>query len=1159
MTESPDSLQSQVVQELTRLVEPLATLRDPEAVRTLLASLGWEMPANALPTLGDLVQSFDTAGATIEAVHAARSTGDVSALLAAGPKLRAIFDVIAHMKDGLPTGIDFYDSSGIKDEGTMFVRLSDYLLVTYLQRYHPRVYAFLVLTGLIRRFTPTPLPPYHHSAGYNVVSWSGIPLLFSAPSDYIAEAYLWGTDDFTTPTQPSGGFDERRFFTNLLIFMRAFGASGGEYLAPDNAVELRYPLLKAGRWNEIYQEFGLALRPLVAQAPQQRGLAILPYTVGSLAATVDLDPRWQLSLRGAWQTTAQGLRLELRPSEAALLTGLTPEAVDITLGLQFTQRPNSGTAKTDIFLLGATDSPFFLRLRGIAADIEVRPSQSGWLQVQLDLGELAINLSPRALDGFLAKMLPSEGLNATASLGLTVANGQPIRFTGRGGLDLVYPVNKTLGGVVSIESLYLSLHGSAQGIDAVIAATAKLALGPFVASVDRVGLLARLLFPRESSPNIAIGFKPPDGAGLVLDAEAIVGGGYLLFDPKNEQYAGILQLEVKGGIALKAIGLLSTRMPDGSKGFSLLIIITAEFPPIQLGYGFTLSGVGGLIGVHRTMVIDVLRAGIKNRTLDSILFPKNPVENATKIISDLRGVFPVASGRFVFGPMAILGWGVPTILTLELGILIELPAPVRVALLGTLTMILPEEKAPAVVIHMDVLGVLDFDKGEVSIDATLYDSRIAVFALTGDMALRASWGASPTFALSAGGFNPRFQPPPAFPALDRLALTLATGDNPRLRLEAYLALTSNTAQLGARVDLYAEFKVGVDLGVAEIEKTISVQAYLGFDTLIQFSPFGLIAELGAQAVGKVDGIPIVQIALNLTLTGPQPWHAWGEATFTFLEMDWRFPFDMTFGSALDQSAPAPPDPLERLRVALADQRNWSAQLPGSGHMLVTLRQMEVGQAEILVHPLGDLTVRQREVPLEVEIARFGSLPLPARKKYTIEKVELGAQVLQPKAEQQVRDAFAPGQFFEMSDDAKLSRPAFEALPSGYTRLGVTGTPYPSSATRTATFHYDTVVIDKKDAVVPRHEAAYALPPQLMPVLAGLGAAAESPMRQTGSARFAGPSQKVVVKEPAYAVANTTDLAVATTAMSYVEAEEAQRGLGGDGTGCQVVGAHEVEG
>ena len=48
--------------------------------------------------------------------------------------------------------------------------------------------------------------------------------------------------------------------------------------------------------------------------------------------------------------------------------------------------------------------------------------------------------------------------------------------------------------------------------------------------------------------------------------------------------------------------------------FSLLIIIFAEdFTPIPLGYGFTLNGIGGLLGVNRTVVVDVLRAGIKNQ------------------------------------------------------------------------------------------------------------------------------------------------------------------------------------------------------------------------------------------------------------------------------------------------------------------------------------------------------------------------------------------------------------------------------------------------------------------------------------------------------------------------------------------------------------------
>ena len=42
-------------------------------------------------------------------------------------------------------------------------------------------------------------------------------------------------------------------------------------------------------------------------------------------------------------------------------------------------------------------------------------------------------------------------------------------------------------------------------------------------------------------------------------------------------------------LSLKAIGLLNTKFPDGRPGFSLLIIIAAEFTPIQLGFGFTLT------------------------------------------------------------------------------------------------------------------------------------------------------------------------------------------------------------------------------------------------------------------------------------------------------------------------------------------------------------------------------------------------------------------------------------------------------------------------------------------------------------------------------------------------------------------------------------------
>jgi hypothetical protein len=138
-----------------------------------------------------------------------------------------------------------------------------------------------------------------------------------------------------------------------------------------------------------------------------------------------------------------------------------------------------------------------------------------------------------------------------------------------------------------------------------------------------------------------MGFKPPNGVGLSVDAGVVKGGGYLYFDFDKEEYAGALELVIAGFLTLTAVGLVTTRMPDGSKGFSLLIIITAEFGTgIQLGFGFTLVGVGGLLGLNRTVRLQPLADGVRTGAVNNIMFLKNVVANAPRIISDLRVIFP---------------------------------------------------------------------------------------------------------------------------------------------------------------------------------------------------------------------------------------------------------------------------------------------------------------------------------------------------------------------------------------------------------------------------------------------------------------------------------------------------------------------------------------
>src|SRR4030081_3280264 len=131
-------------------------------------------------------------------------------------------------------------------------------------------------------------------------------------------------------------------------------------------------------------------------------------------------------------------------------------------------------------------------------------------------------------------------------------------------------------------------------------------------------------------------------------------------------------------------------MPDGSKGFALLIIISAEFTPLQLGFGFTLVGVGGLLGLNRAVLLDVLRDGVRTGGINSIMFPKDIVANAPRIISDLRIYFPPLEGLFLIGLMAKIGWGTPTLASISLGVLVEIP-PAKVAILGILKVALPAE------------------------------------------------------------------------------------------------------------------------------------------------------------------------------------------------------------------------------------------------------------------------------------------------------------------------------------------------------------------------------------------------------------------------------------------------------------------------------------
>ena len=482
----------------------------------------------------------------------------------------------------------------------------------------------------------------------------------------------------------------------------------------------------------------------------------------------------------------------------------------------------------------------------------------------------------------------------------------------------------------STKSLYVSSFRPDRSADLALSASIGLSgeLGPVAFVIDKIGFQIEARFtPGNLGPlDLQPGFKPPNGVGLAIDAEVVHGGGFLSFDTAKGQYSGAMFLEFEGGIAVTALGLITTRLPDGAKGYSLMVIITAEgFTPIQLGYGFSLTGIGGLVAINRTFDEAALRAGLKNHTLDSVMFPQDPIRNAPQILSNLNKVFPPANGHHLFGPMVQISWGTPVLITADLGVVLEFGARLRLLILAQVVAILPKPENDLVRLQMDAVGVLDFDQGTAALDATLYDSRLLQkFVLTGDMAMRMNWEGSPNFALAIGGLHPAFNPPPNFPKLDRIAINLSAGDNPRIRCEAYFALTANTVQFGARLELYAS------------ASGFSIQGETGFDVLIQLDPFYFLAEFYAQVQLKHGSTNLFKVRVEGALAGPRPLHIKGKATFEILWWDVSIRIDKTLVEGERPPAPQPIDVLPRLKEALGNAGNWVGQLPDGQHKMVTL-------------------------------------------------------------------------------------------------------------------------------------------------------------------------------------------------------------------------------
>lgn len=618
--------------------------------------------------------------------------------------------------------------------------------------------------------------------------------------------------------------------------------------------------------------------------------------------------------------------------------------------------------------------------------------------------------------------------------------------------------------------------------------------------------------------------KRPTGIGLVLDTGLVRGGGFL--GERDGGYGGALHLRL-GPVEVKAVGLL-TLEPD----FALVIVMSVDFlPPIDLSFGFTLNAVGGVVGIEHRLDSEALQAGLSSGALDHLMFPADPVAAAPTILSTLEHVFPAAPGSVVIGPMVEVGWGRPvSFLTAQLGVILSLPDP-KVVIIGRVRIALPAPQLPIVDLRAAVYGEVTPD--HLLIHVVLNGSRIAGFTVAGDIGLLLRWAGSAEFALSAGGFHPRYDPPRELAGMSRLSMDLSPPAVLTLRAEAYFAVTTNSVQLGARVELNG------DLDVADIS------GYLGFDALVIFSPhFAFMIDVGIGLTVRVLGETLVGVHIELHLGGPAPWRAEGHAEVEILRQTISIdvgPF--TWGDD-HNPPPAPADPRQLVHDAL--HRNpgaWQALVPPDVDRAVRVKATPPSDTDITVHPLGLFDVRQHAIPLETVIARVGPNPVPEDRR----RVHLGVPLVNGRAASalsEVTDRFSAGTYLDLSDDEKLSRPSFEPMPAG-ARIRPPGERADFDGAREAELRYETFVCDE-DGVRGAHSAPaidLLFAGSLTTVLAA-GAAGRSELRAT--TRYATDPDPIVLADPGEVMAlSKVTVAPVAAAVATVYTHAAEQELAAD--------------
>ena len=1109
---------------VTNALAPLrGALADPVKLSALLRELDPELTfdpqgltaaveSGPLRQLGDVVEDAMEDGA---AAIADLGGSDAEQLAAVAELIGVIARLVTAIDDLPDTLMSLdHDALGLPAHArtlaywrdTIAAPLASRLLADHLEHRLPPLFQLLVALGAIEADDPA-----------RRISLDALGDALADPAATLRALADWG----------SASLDGDWITETIADLVGSAGLPARIVVPPAEAVELVGGVEPGARCVEVPVASGLMDGALVEAGvlvlPAGDGLALTNLTWGTVSADVALPDPWTATISGELDATAAA-GLLLSPSGATALNGDGRGELAVTI---------AGEPDEPWRLFGTPTSSRFELARletGVTLTFDGDPAAA--IHVVVGGGQLVVvggDALTRVILGAEQVEVPFE-LDArwSSATGFTIAGGV--------GLVFVIPVERTLG-FVTLHAVELSIGIGSEGSLALGAGlNLSGALGPFGVTAEGLGLELALVDAPDGGGTIgpydaAVSFLPPSRLGVSLEGEVCSGGGVIDLDPAIGRYSGAVSLDFLA-IGIDAIGVVDTRLPGDPDGWALFASLSARFPGLPLGFGFTLLGLGGILAVNRAIDAEALAAGLREGAVDALLFPDDPVRDCDVILASIDEYFPLADGNTVIGPVAQIGWGSPTLITAELGIVVSLPQGL-VVILGSLEALLPSPEAPVLELRMDSLGVIDVPGGTVLVTASLYDSRLlGVIELSGDMALYASVITDPFFLLSIGGFHPGYDPPSIVPvaveALREMRADLDLGSAVTATLTSYFAVTSNSVQFGGGFDITATVEFLL------VDYTAS--GWFDFDVLFEFDPFRIVADVAAGCAVCAGRKELFGIDLEVHVEGPDPWFASCHARFKFFLINVKF--DFTVGG---HALPDPPDTIDVLEL-MSDELElpsaWSVETPAGVVAGLTLRD---DQATSILRPDSRIVVRQTIAPLDRELDWFGNCT-PLQSRITV----AGSGILDAKRTEVTgvdstveQDWFAPSQFSEMRDEQRVSAPNYELMDAGVS-FGAEGVVLPAGA-------LDRIVAPEG------HETELWEPATSGLVVYGMTKMTVGDVHMTVAATAAGATAsklsgvsvtavQVTLSTTRYVVADGIDGTVVSEAGGYVEAAAAAGGF-----------------